>query len=144
VTSTTHQPRGRDGAAEVRSRHLYSAQMQSNASATAGLLRVIFPDATTVLDATYGKGMFWAGSTADVQVTSLDRNQARRVDVVGDFTALPFRDGAFDVCIFDPPYQWDMGRGKGSIIGNRFGTYQSERHARETVQQTCIQERTGL
>jgi hypothetical protein len=113
---------------------LYTTQVQSNASATAGLLRVIFPDATTVLDTTYGKGMFWAGSLADVQVTSLDRNRARRVDVVGDFTALPFRDGAFDVAIFDPPYQWDMGRGKGSIIGTQFGTYQSEQHAKRTVQ----------
>jgi hypothetical protein len=112
---------------------LYTAQVHTNAEATAGLLRVIFPDATTVLDTTYGKGMFWRGSLADVHVTSMDRNPARRTDVVADFTRLPFRDGAFDVAIFDPPYQWDMGQ-KGSIIGKLFGTYTSEAHARETVQ----------
>jgi hypothetical protein len=121
------RPAGDDGA------RLYTAQVQTNASAVAGLLRVSFPDAVTVLDSTYGKGMFWNGPTP-VEVTSLDRNPARCPQVVGDFTALPFADGSFDLCIFDPPYQWDMGRGKGSIIGTLFGTYRSEREARETVQ----------
>ncbi len=115
-----------------RSTHLYTAQTQTNADATAGLLRVLFPDAGTVLDATYGKGMFWNGK-ADVTVTGIDLNPARARDVCADFTRLPFADAAFDVTIFDPPYQWDMGQ-KGSIIGKLFGTYRSEAHARETVQ----------
>lgn len=117
-----------------RGDRVYTTQKLTNAKAVDGLLRVIFPDAETVLDATYGKGMFWRGVKPSVRVVGLDRNPAGHPHVVGDFTALPFADGAFDVCIFDPPYQWDMGRGKGSIIGNLFGTYESERHARETVQ----------
>lgn len=113
---------------------LYTTQKLTNSKAVAGLLDVLFPDAETVLDATYGRGMFWRGVRTERRVTGLDRNPAGGPDVVGDFTALPFADDSFDVCIFDPPYQWDMGRGKGSIVGNRFGVYESEQHARRTVQ----------
>lgn len=122
-----------EGDAPARTERLYTTALRTNAQATAGLLCVLFPDATTVLDMTYGKGMFWRGAVSDVAVTSMDRNPARRTDIVADFTALPFRDAAFDVAIFDPPYQWDMGE-KGSIIGKQFGTYRSEAHARQTVQ----------
>lgn len=116
-----------------RTGHLYTAQVQTNANATAGLLRVLFPDATTVIDMTYGKGMFWDGK-ASVSVIGIDLDPDRARDVCADFTRLPFRDGAFDVAIFDPPYQWDMGHGKGSIIGNLFGTYESEDAAKRAVQ----------
>jgi hypothetical protein len=116
-----------------RAAYLYTAQVQTNANATAGLLRVLFPDARTILDMTYGKGNFWNGK-ADVEVVGIDLDPGRARDVCADFTRLPFADGAFDVAIFDPPYQWDMGRGKASIIGALFGTYGSEADAKRAVQ----------
>jgi hypothetical protein len=115
---------------------LYSVSTGTNAQTVAGILRVLFPDARTVLDMTYGSGRFWSPKhpvTATVAGLDLDPGRAR--DVVGDFRALDFPDGTFDVCIFDPPYQWDMGKGKPSVMGSRFGTYHSEEEARATIQE---------
>ena len=67
-------------------------------------------------------------------MTGLDLDPSRARDVVGDFRALDFEDDSFDVGIFDPPYQWDMGRGKPSVMGGRFGTYRSEAEARASIQ----------
>ena len=92
----------------------------SSAEIVAGMLRVLYPDARTVLDATHGNGRFWDGA-ASARVTGLDLDRTREPDVVGDFRGLPFRADAFDVVIFDPPYHTDMGRGKPSAMGSRFG-----------------------
>ena len=101
-----------------------------------GMLRVLFPDAESVLDVTYGGGKFWDGS-APVAVTGLDLDPARAPHVVGDFRALPFPDDSFDVVAFDPPYHTDMGCGKPSIMGSRFGTFGTIPELREAVEQGC-------
>lgn len=105
----------------------------TSAQMTTWLLGVLLPDARTVLDTTWGMGKFWNGS-AGVQVTGLDISPHGRPQVVGDFTRLPFRDDAFDVVIFDPPYLSDMSRKTASIMDERFGSYRSEREAKATVQ----------
>src|SRR6266536_3376259 len=115
---------------------LYTVEQMTNAQAVTGLLSVAFPDARTALDATYGNGRFW-DATSHVEVTGLDLDPSRAPDVVGDYWALPFAAGAFDVVIFDPPYQWDMGRGKASVMGARFSTYSSAAEARASVEQGC-------
>ena len=74
---------------------------------------------------TYGSGSFWRGTDTGLAVTGIDINPQRARDVCADFTRLPFRDDAFDVAIFDPPYHTDMGRGKASVMGSRFGAYRS-------------------
>lgn len=79
--------------------------------------------------------MFWKGATADAEVTGLDRNRARAPHVVGDFQALPFADGSFDVVIFDPPYHCDMGKGKASVMGSRFDSFASAAELRAAVEQ---------
>ena len=109
-------------------RPLRAIMRAAPAEIVAGMLRVLYPDAETLLDATHGHGRFW---TADppVAVTGLDLDTARAPHVVGDFRALPFRDGSFDVVIFDPPYHTDMGRGKASVMGSRFGTFEGHRRA---------------
>lgn len=104
-----------------------SAQMVSR------LLAVLFPDAQTALDTTFGSGKFWDGS-ARVRVTGMDINPQRAPDIVGDFTRLPFKDGAFDVVIFDPPYHTDVGRGKVSVMGARFGHYATIPELKEAVE----------
>lgn len=126
MTAPRHQP----ARADVR---LYSVEIGTSAQTVAKMLRVLFPDATTVLDSTWGKGRFWDGNTA-VRVTGLDMSPHGRPSVLGDFTRLPFDDEAFDVVVLDPPYQWDEGKRKRSIMGLRFSTYRDEAHAREIVQ----------
>lgn len=102
---------------------LYTVERGTSAQVVAKMLRVLFPDARTVLDMTYGSGSFWRGSDAGLDVTGIDINPDRARHVAADFTRLPFRDDSFDVAIFDPPYHTDMGRGKASVMGARFGAY---------------------
>jgi hypothetical protein len=117
---------------------LYSVSTGTNAQTIADIFRVLFPDAQTALDTTYGKGRFWSPKhPINVEVTGLDIDPSRARDIVGDFRALELTDGSYDVVIIDPPYQWDMGRGKPSVMGGRFGTYGSEAEARASVQQGC-------
>jgi len=114
---------------------LSTVEQVTNAKAVAGLLGLLLPDARTVLDMTYGRGRFWSTKhPVPVTVTGLDLDPARARDVVGDFRALDFPDGSFDVCVFDPPYQWDMGKRKPSIMGGRFGTYGSAEEARASIE----------
>ena len=115
---------------------LYSVTDGTSARAVARLLEVLFPDARTVLDTTYGSGRFWDGS-APVEVTGMDLNPSRAPHIVGDFRALPFADGAFDVAIFDPPYHSDMGRGQASVMGSRFGTFGTIAELRAAVEAGC-------
>jgi hypothetical protein len=115
---------------------LYSVTTGSNARVVADILRVLFPDARTVLDTTYGKGRFWSPKhPVDVAVTGLDLDPARARDRVADFRNLAdFADESHDVGVFDPPYQWDMSKRKPSRMGARFGTYRSEGEARTSIQ----------
>lgn len=119
---------------------LYSVSTGTNAKTVADILRVLFPDARTILDPTFGRGRFWSPRhPVAATVTGLDLDPGRARDAVGDFRALDFEDDSFDVVTPDPPYQWDMGRGKPSVMGARFGTYRSEDEARAAVQQ-CVRE----
>jgi hypothetical protein len=113
----------------------YTLEQQTNAQAVAGLLRICFQDAATALDMTWGSGRFWDGS-AHVQVTGLDIDPARARDV-GDFTALDFADASFDVCIFDPPFHTNMGRGKASIMGARFKAFATLADLEAAVRAGC-------
>lgn len=98
---------------------LRRASVGPSSETVAGLMAVCFPDAATILDATWGRGRFWVGTSLDV--TGVDISPHGRPAVVADFTRLPFRDGAFDVCVFDPPYLTETGR--DSLVAARFGSY---------------------
>ena len=114
---------------------LSTVEQFTNAEAVAGLLARVLPDARPVLDMTYGRGRGWSPKVpTPVTVTGLDLDPARARDVVGDSRSLDFADGSFDVCVFDPPYQWDMGKRKPSIMGGRFGTYGSAEEARASIE----------
>jgi hypothetical protein len=105
----------------------------SSAEIAARMLRLCFPDATTVLDATWGRGGFWKPAPAGLTVIGLDRSPHGRPSVLGDFTRLPFGTGGVQVVVLDPPFQWDEGKSKRSIVGTRFSTYRDEAHARESI-----------
>jgi hypothetical protein len=86
----------------------------------AKIIAVLFPDADSVLDLTFGRGGFWLPDT-QLAVTGVDLDPGRARDRVADFTALPYEDDAFSLCVFDPPYQTDPGA--TAVIDARFGSY---------------------
>jgi hypothetical protein len=57
-----------------------------------------------VLDMTYGLGRFWKSYRPDRLLTN-DLDRTTDADTHKDFTDLPFRSGAFDTVVFDPPYK---------------------------------------
>ncbi len=115
------------------SARLYSIETGTSAQTVAKMLRVLYPDALTVLDSTWGKGRFWVG-TETVRVIGLDMSDHGRPHVLGDFTRLPFTDGAVDVVVYDPPYLSDTSTKRQSIMDRRFSSYRSETEAQATVQ----------
>ncbi len=126
----------RDAGETMTAARLYTVTDGSSVRAVARLLELLFPDAQTALDATYGSGKFWDGS-AQVAVTGLDLDPSRAPHLVGDFRALPFADRSFDLAIVDPPYQTDMGRRKASVMGARFGTFGTIPELRAAVEAGC-------
>jgi hypothetical protein len=90
----------------------YTAPGKPTAEIVAGVSRVFFPDAETLLDLTPGRGCFWSERVPiGVSVeASLD-----------DFRRLPHADESYDVVAFDPPQNGDAGA--RSIMGARYGTY---------------------
>ena len=61
-------------------------------------------DDHTVLDVTYGHGRFWTKYRPPL-LTGVDLNPTKSALGPIDFRHLPFRDDAFDVVVFDPPYK---------------------------------------
>jgi hypothetical protein len=117
---------------------LYSVEHGSSAQTVAKLLRVLFPDAGTALDLTYGSGKFWDG-TAGVRVTGVDLDPSRARDVCADFTRLPFRADSFDVCVFDPPYLADVSKHNPGIVGRRFGSFATVDDVRLAVMRGAVE-----
>lgn len=60
------------------------------------------PDAT-ILDCTFNTGKMWRGCAHQPSRT-MDIDPEAAADVAGDFRAMPFEDGSFDVIVFDPPH----------------------------------------
>jgi hypothetical protein len=115
---------------------LTTIEQVSGAKAIAGLLDILLPDARTILDMTFGKGQFWKprAHPVPVSVTGLDLDPSRARDVRGDFRALPFANGSFDVCVFDPPYLWDVSKKRPGIMGSRFGSFETAGDARASIE----------
>ena len=72
-----------------------------------------------ILDATVNAGRFWRGSVRSV--VGLDIERKNSPTVVGDNTRMPFRDGQFDVVIYDPPHIPNQGRDRQKDFNIRFG-----------------------
>ncbi|MCA1961458.1 MAG: class I SAM-dependent methyltransferase [Desulfomonile sp.] len=72
-----------------------------------------------ILDATVNRGRFWIGS--DRWVIGLDINGHHRPTVIGNNMKMPFRDGAFDVVVYDPPHIPNQGRDRLKDFTTRFG-----------------------
>jgi len=74
-----------------------------------------------ILDATFGKGVWWKVWRPDVLVAH-DIDPAKAPDGPADFTALPYADGEFDAVALDPPYALN---GKPSVpaFDRRYGIH---------------------
>lgn len=94
----------------------------------------------SVLDACCGSRMMWH-DRSDPRVVFVDkRSETHQLpdvssrggsrtlvvapDVVADFTALPFADGAFALVAFDPPHL--VRNGKESWMGKKYGTLKGD------------------
>jgi len=69
-----------------------------------------------ILDATYGTGRFWKGTSREV--TSLDIDSRREPDYVADNRDMPFEDESFDVVVYDPPHLGSQGRSRSKKYQN--------------------------
>lgn len=85
---------------------------RTNAELVADILRVFFPDASTCVDLTPGRGGFWSERVPIHVSVALSPH---------DFRSLPYAHDNFDVGLIDPPHLADAG--KKSIMGQRYGTY---------------------
>jgi hypothetical protein len=113
---------------------LTSVMQATSAQVIRAIMEVCFPDATTVVDATYGAGLFWRPAwTRPYSVVGVDLDPARPAAVVGDFRQLDCSNERFHVGVFDPPYLSNPGRGRPSTIASRYGGYPNARIAEETV-----------
>jgi SAM-dependent methyltransferase len=72
-----------------------------------------------ILDATVNGGRFWRGSSRPV--IGMDIEAAHRPMIVGDNARMPFREGAFDVVVYDPPHIPNQGKDKSKDFNTRFG-----------------------
>ncbi len=72
-----------------------------------------------ILDATVNGGRFWRGSKR--QIVGLDIESRHSPHVVGDNSSLPFRNGVFEVVVYDPPHIPNQGKDRSKDFNTRFG-----------------------
>lgn len=72
-----------------------------------------------ILDATMNAGRFWQGSKRKVIGMDIDQNHCP--DIVGDNMRMPFKNGCFDVVVYDPPHIPNQGKDKEKDFNTRFG-----------------------
>lgn len=72
-----------------------------------------------ILDATVNGGRFWRGSRWPY--IGMDIESQHRPTLVGDNMRAPFRDGVFDVVVYDPPHVPNQGKDRQKDFVKRFG-----------------------
>lgn len=72
-----------------------------------------------ILDATVNGGRFWRNSAR--RVIGVDIDQRHRPEVCADNSMMPFRSGAFDAVVYDPPHIPNQGRDRSKDFNTRFG-----------------------
>ena len=72
-----------------------------------------------VLDATVNVGRFWRHSKRPVVGLDIDRRFGPRV--LADNLVMPFKDGCFDVVVYDPPHIPNQGKDRQKDFNTRFG-----------------------
>lgn len=91
------------------------------------ILSLHFPTARTIIDPTWGKGVFWRDKEEHIQVTGGDIEAGRTTHWVGDCRFLPFRNDTFDVGVLDPPFMHDVKPHNGTRLHDDYrgiGSYE--------------------
>lgn len=116
---------------------VHSVFIDDNAQAFAAIAALHIPEASTVADITYGKGVFWKKvpsdkytllfSDLDAKVKT-DPTHGVKVKTGIDSRALPYKDSSLDCIVFDPPYMEGLHRrSEGHLAGS--GTHSAFRKA---------------
>jgi hypothetical protein len=88
-----------------------SAHTGTNAGLIAHVCRLYAPPGSRIADVTYGSGRFWKQCPPapdwDLEIVASDIFPTG--DLVANLSALPYRDGSFDVVVLDPPYVHNAG-----------------------------------
>lgn len=96
----------------------------TNAELISDVASLYFPTDPLVLDATFGRGIWWRKYRPTRLITS-DRDPAKQVapHLYADFRRMPFASKTFDVVAYDPPYVCVGGRTTTTIpdFHERFG-----------------------
>jgi len=96
----------------VATNHLiHSCYQGNNDTLFANVLALYVPELSLVADVTYGKGVFWKNVAADAYEL-LGTDMAKKIDC----RDLPYKDGAIDCVVFDPPY---MHTAKTAHVGHQ-------------------------
>ena len=95
----------------------------TSAAIHTAIVRTCFPDASTMLDPTYGKGTFYVNG-APLPLRAHDLDPERAPDGVMDVRDLQYDDATFGVVSFDGPHLADGG--EDSEMAGRFGTVASQ------------------
>jgi methylase of polypeptide subunit release factors len=93
-----------------------SVVIGNNADLIAEVARLYLPEKARVADVTYGKGVFWR-KVKPFLLNASDLNHPNE-NLRHDFRKLPYKNGEFDVTVFDPPYVHNPG--KGSMLNARY------------------------
>jgi SAM-dependent methyltransferase len=72
-----------------------------------------------ILDATVNAARFW--KTSNRPVVGMDINPKVRPTVVADNRRMPFKNGCFDVVVYDPPHIPNQGKDQQKDFNQRFG-----------------------
>ncbi len=97
------------------------------------ILKLHFPHATTAVDVTWGKGVFWKGID-QVFVTGCDIERGRANPVIADCVRLPFKVDSFDIGVIDLPFMHDTKPRSGTNLHKDYrGIGRSDEFVRLTV-----------
>lgn len=87
-----------------------TAKQGTNADLFPDILRLYVDDGAEILDATYGRGVFWRNIPEDKYNVTRNDIDIGRGDVHHDFRSLPSSwDNHYDVAVLDPPYLYTGG-----------------------------------
>lgn len=110
----------------------FSCTNSSSAEMMRQIMEICFADTRTVLDLTFGAGLFWRPEwPRPYKVVGVDLDPARHPDLVGDFRHLDCPDARWDTVVFDPPYITNPGR--DSVMAARFGGYATVEELEDAV-----------
>jgi len=99
-------------------RGLETIRRGSTAECIKDIFTIHFPDASSVLDCTFGAGRFWKWDhQLEVVGVDIDPPTTDPRCIRGDYRDLPFPAGSTDVLCFDPPFIFT--RGLRAVIGTK-------------------------